>query len=78
MCVMLYYIAMARGKSGRIVIEIDPKAKSDIYACLAMDNMTMKEWFEDSVDRYLKKRGQQQLFGDEMMARKQHNSKARK
>ena len=36
---------MARGKSGRIVIEIDPKLKRRLYATLEYKQETMKEWF---------------------------------
>ena len=36
---------MAIGKSHRIVIEIDPDMKSDIYAALKSRGLTLKEWF---------------------------------
>lgn len=36
---------MAIGKSHRIVIEIDPDMKSDIYAALKTRGLTLKEWF---------------------------------
>ena len=36
---------MARGKSGRVVIEIDPELKRQIYATLENKQQTMKEWF---------------------------------
>ncbi len=36
---------MARGKSGRVVIEIDPKLKRQLYATLEYKQETMKEWF---------------------------------
>lgn len=55
---------MARGKSGRIVIEIDPSAKSELYASLARDNRTLKEWFIEHVSLYLKNHDQPQLFDD--------------
>jgi len=36
---------MARGKSGRIVIEIDPQLKRQLYSTLENNQKTMKEWF---------------------------------
>lgn len=36
---------MARGNSGRIVIEVDPEFKNRVYVALAKRQMTMKEWF---------------------------------
>ena len=36
---------MARGKSGRVVLEIDPELKRQIYAALENKQQTMKEWF---------------------------------
>ena len=36
---------MARGKSGRIVLEIDPKLKRQLYLTLERNQFTMKEWF---------------------------------
>ncbi len=36
---------MARGKSGRVVLEIDPDLKKTLYSILESDQRTMKEWF---------------------------------
>jgi tyrosine-protein phosphatase YwqE len=36
---------MARGKSGRIVVEIDPELKRDLYLELEKKQRTLKEWF---------------------------------
>lgn len=36
---------MARGKSGRVVLEIDPMLKKDLYTVLADRGETMKDWF---------------------------------
>ncbi len=36
---------MAKGDSGRIVLEIDPELKKDLYAVLALEHLTLKEWF---------------------------------
>ena len=44
---------MSIGSSGRLVIEVDPEAKRLLYAALARDGMTLKEWFLKSAERYL-------------------------
>ncbi|MDC4572052.1 hypothetical protein NQ792_04905 [Acinetobacter baumannii] len=36
---------MAKGDSGRIVLEIDQTLKKNLYAMLAMEQQTLKEWF---------------------------------
>jgi hypothetical protein len=36
---------MAVGESGRIVLEIDPVLKKQIYAVLAEHVLTLKSWF---------------------------------
>ena len=41
--VMLHH--MARGDSGRIVLEIDPTEKDELYAAVTKDGMTLKDWF---------------------------------
>lgn len=44
---------MAKGSSGRIVVEIDPKLKQDLYHALGMDGVNMKQWFLNNVCEYL-------------------------
>jgi hypothetical protein len=36
---------MARGPSGRIVVEVDPALKRELHAALAADGATLKDWF---------------------------------
>lgn len=36
---------MARGKSGRVVVEIDAELKRQLYAVLASRAVTLKDWF---------------------------------
>lgn len=36
---------MSIGSSGRVVIEIEPKLKQEIYASLKAKGLTLKEWF---------------------------------
>ena len=53
---------MARGKSGRIVIEADPKLKSELYQALSKKNLTLKEWFLEQAKEYIKNGHQVNLF----------------
>jgi hypothetical protein len=36
---------MARGPSGRVVVEVDPHLKRELHAALAADGITLKDWF---------------------------------
>ena len=44
---------MAKGESGRIVIEVDPALKEEIYAALNRDGLTLKSWFVQQASRYV-------------------------
>ena len=53
---------MARGNSGRIIIEIDPSFKQELYDVLQKENLTLKDWFLRNAEKYLKDRGQLDLL----------------
>ena len=55
---------MSRGNSGRIVIEIDPQIKDQLYAALAMNKLTLKDWFLSRCNSYLTEAIQPSLFSD--------------
>jgi hypothetical protein len=59
---------MARGESGRIVLEIDPAEKQELYDALTRDGMTLKDWFLRRAGEYLRKRGQGLLFSGDVLA----------
>lgn len=44
---------MSIGSSGRIVIEVDPATKRDLYSALAKDGLTLKDWFLKNAANYL-------------------------
>ena len=44
---------MARGESGRIVIEMDPEIKQELYQKLQGENSNLKSWFLSQVEKYL-------------------------
>jgi len=57
---------MPRGTSGRIVIEVDPEVKEQLYAALDRDGLKLKYWFLDQVDEYLHHGTQLSLRFDDM------------
>lgn len=67
---------MARGPSGRIVVEIDPGLKRELYAELARDGRTLKNWFTEEVRRYIQDAWQPALFVAEPRPRYQAASDA--
>lgn len=52
---------MSVGTSGRIVLEIDPEQKKELYQALKKDDLNMKRWFLKQMDAYLKDRNQMTL-----------------
>ena len=52
---------MAIGESGRIVIEIDPELKQELYGALAEQGLTLKQWFLLNAIQYLDQRIQPNL-----------------
>lgn len=53
---------MARGESGRVVIEVDPALKRELYAALAISGSTLKDWFVRSAEDYCSSGVQGSLF----------------
>ena len=54
---------MARGPSGRIVIEVDPALKRDLHAALAAEGLSLKDWFINRARQHIAERGQPPLPG---------------
>ena len=52
---------MAVGASGRVVVEIDPKLKKELYIALAKEGLNLKDWFLKNVDNFLDDRSQLKL-----------------
>ena len=56
---------MAIGQSVRLVIEIDPELKKDLYAALERDGMTLRQWFLLRASNYVSNASQLPLqFSD--------------
>lgn len=53
---------MSRGNSGRIVLEVDTILKRSLYAELAREGATLKEWFIAQAERYIAERQQPALL----------------
>ncbi len=53
---------MARGESGRIVIEVDPDLKSELYNALTYQGLTLKAWFIREAQRHIRTHKQPYLF----------------
>tara|TARA_B100001059_G_scaffold231187_2_gene266584 strand:- start:10922 stop:11143 length:222 start_codon:yes stop_codon:yes gene_type:complete len=47
---------MAKGESGRIVLEVEPELKKALYSILAMEQQTLKDWFVDKAQRHIKEK----------------------
>ena len=52
---------MPVGASGRIVLEIDPALKQEIYAALEREGLTLKDWFLSVAQRQLLEKDQLRL-----------------
>ncbi len=62
LCALCYVTSMARGRSGRIVLEVDPLLKGEMYSLLARQDLTLKEWFIRNARLYLEESRQPSLF----------------
>lgn len=53
---------MPQGKSGRVVLEIDPVLKRELYLVLAGEQLTLKNWFIEAAQTFIASRTQRGLF----------------
>ncbi|MNH44545.1 hypothetical protein D3C79_1067340 [compost metagenome] len=44
---------MAKGESGRIVLEVEPELKRALYSVLALEQKTLKDWFVDKAQKHI-------------------------
>ncbi|AYA39352.1 hypothetical protein KKJ17_17615 [Xenorhabdus bovienii] len=47
---------MAKGESGRIVLEVDPELKKALYSILAHEQQTLKYWFVDKAQKHIEEK----------------------
>lgn len=57
---------MARGESGRIVVEVAPSLKGAVYAELAKRGLTLKAWFTLQAERLLEQGAQAGPFASQL------------
>ncbi len=57
---------MSRGKSGRIVLEVDTSLKENLYISLAKKNLTLKDWFIKESKMFIEKVENPSLFEEEV------------
>jgi len=48
-----YISDMARGPSGRVIIEMEPSVKRALHARLAAEGRSLKDWFLECAGSYL-------------------------
>lgn len=53
---------MSVGKSGRVVLEVDPKLKHRLYSELAREGKTLKGWFIETANEYIQDQQQPSIF----------------
>lgn len=53
---------MAKGSSGRVVIEMDPGLKHELYEALKKEELTLKQWFLRNAENFLKSKSQLNLL----------------
>ena len=51
-------MSMPIGLSGRIVIEIDPDLKRELYSALEDEGLSLKQWFLSNTELFLRDRTQ--------------------
>lgn len=54
-------LAMSRGNSGRVVLEIDPELKRQLYTALTHEGLTLKDWFLTQAGDYVRNYSQLSL-----------------
>lgn len=53
---------MAQGNSGRIVVDVDPEFKRELYSALASRGSTLKEWFTTMAESLVEENRQPKLL----------------
>ena len=59
---MEHITPMARGESGRIVVEVDPELKRRLYAALSLSGSSLKDWFLKEATQFCADASQLRLF----------------
>jgi len=62
---------MPRGMSGRVVLEIDPELKRELYKALSAEERTLKDWFLANAQAFINSRTQRSLFEEPALEKRQ-------
>lgn len=54
---LCYISHMPRSPSGRVVVEIDPELKAELYSVLALERLTLRAWLTREASAYVRTRG---------------------
>lgn len=52
---------MSIGKSGRVIVEMEPELKKELHAVLRQEGTNLKAWFLEKVDELLAEKSQKPL-----------------
>jgi len=66
-------ICLARGKSGRIVLEVDPNIKRKLYLALEQNQITLKDWFLETANIYISDNTTSLINKHDLVAEKSNN-----
>jgi len=67
---------MARGQSGRIVLEVNPELKNELYSAISKKGITLKDWFVDTAEQYINHQvSEKQFVFDFMLSSSQDGDK---
>lgn len=56
---------MAQGKSGRVVVDLDPEFKEELHHTLKQQGTTLKQWFIGHAEAYCRNKRPQKALGEE-------------
>jgi DNA (cytosine-5)-methyltransferase 1 len=62
------------GKSGRIVIDVEPELKRRLYAALSLSGSTLKEWFVKTGEEFCEEKKQPSFFRPVRYGRSKHSA----
>jgi hypothetical protein len=54
---------VARGKSGRVVVDVDPAMKARMYVVLAEQGLTMRDWFVQRAQAFVERPKESETTG---------------
>lgn len=64
---------MPRSDSGRVVIDLDPEFKRELYSALKEDESNLKTWFLEKATDYVEDKRQPSLFATQSIASNARN-----